>query len=186
MIILEQAVSWRTILPKAVSLTAILLPLSFLTACIFGGEIQLGLLDKLVTTDVENTSINTPITATLEIRGIWQFGATAAFAVAKGRMELCVVGDAEDPIEYCRGAPSGQLPPGVVLLPGESLGKDVSLRLDRRNRDGIAVDTHTVQFTSNVPQSLILLTRFITRADDDYWTFDSERRHVTVVFEPED
>lgn len=174
---------------KAVTVTRIaaaILLLMALSSCVIGGEIQLELIDKLVTTDVAIAPTEAPITATLEIRGVWRFGATAAYAVAEGRMELCIVRPDDDPIEYCRDAPSGQLPPGVMLLPEESLGKDVSLRLDRRNRDGAAVDTHTVQFTSSVPQSLILLTRFTTDAEDDYWTFDYEKRQATVTFEPAD
>lgn len=171
---------------KAVTLTRIAaagLLLMALSSCVIGGEIQLDLLDKVVKTDVAIAPTEAPITATLELRGVWRYGATAAYAVAQGRMELCIVRPDVDPIEYCRNAPSGQLPPGVVLLPEESLGKDVSLRLERRNRDGAAVDTHTVQFTSSVPQSLILLTRFITDAEDDYWTFDFKKRQATVTFE---
>jgi len=171
---------------KAVTVTRIaaaILLLVALSSCVIGGEIQLDLIDKLVTTDVAIAPTEAPITATLEIRGVWRFGATAAYAVAEGRMELCIVRPDDDPIEYCRNAPSGQVPPGVVLLPGESLGKDVSLRLDRRNRDGAAVDTHTVQFTSNVPQVLTLLARFKS-VDGDNWTFDFENRQATVTFEP--
>lgn len=172
---------------KAATLTRIaaaILLLMTLSSCVIGGEIQLSLLDKLVKTDIAIAPTEAPITATLEIRGVWRFGATAAYAVAKGRMELCIVRPDDNPIEYCRTAPSGQLPPGVVLLAEDSLGKDISLRLDRRNRYGAAIGTHTLQFTSSVPQSLILLTRFITDAEDDYWTFDFEKRQAIVTFEP--
>lgn len=175
--------------PEAVTVTrtaAAILLLMALSSCVIGGEILLELLDKLVTIDVAIAPTEAPMTATLEIRSVWRFGATAAYAVAEGRMELCIVRPDDDPIEYCRDAPPGQLPPGVVLLPEEGLGKGVRLRLDRRNRDGAAVGTHTVQFTSSVPQSLILLTRFITDAEDDYWTFDYEERQATVTFEPVD
>lgn len=174
-----------TRLPTIAIVAAAILLMTLLSSCVIGGEVRLELVDKLVTTDVAIARTGAPITAATEVRGVWRFGATAAYAVAEGRMELCIVRSDEDPIEYCRSAPSGQVPPGVVLLPGESLGKDISLRLERRNRDGAAVETHTIQFTSNVPQELVLLTRF-NSVDGDNWTFDFDGRQAKVIFEPVD
>lgn len=162
-----------------------ILLLMALSSCLISGEVTLNLVDKLVTTDVATAPTGAPVTATLEVRGSWRFGATAAYAVAEGRMELCIVRPADDPIEHCRDAPSGQVPPGVVLLPGETIGKDVKLRLARSNRDGVAVDAHTVTFTSSLPQELILINRFKS-VDGDNWAFDFEGRQSTVTFAPVD
>jgi len=77
------------------------------------------------------------------------------------------------------------MPPGVTLLPNEVLGKDFDLRLDRRNRDTIVTETHTVQFTSIVPQELVLMARY-TPSGTDRWALDPEGRQTTVTFRPED
>jgi len=161
----EEAVASTTRLPTIAIVAAAILLMTLLSSCVIGGEVRLELVDKLVTTDVAIARTGAPITAATEVRGVWRFGATAAYAVTEGRMEL--------------------VPPGVVLLPGESLGKDISLRLERRNRDGAAVETHTIQFTSNVPQELVLLTRFKS-VDGDNWTFDFDGRQAKVIFEPVD
>jgi len=156
-----------------------------LSSCVIGGEVTLHLVDKLVTTDVATAPTGAPVTATLEVRGSWRFGATAAYAVADGRIEICIVPSPNDPIDYCREAPAGHLPPDVTLLPGETLGKDIHMRVDRKNRGEMPVDTHTVEFTSSVPQDLILITRF-KGAEADNWTFDFEGRQATVTFEASD
>lgn len=165
-------------------LAATALLLLTLSSCLFSGDVHL-LLDHKVMTDVSTTSIGAPVTATLEIRGIWRHGALAARAVAKGRLELCVVPTPNDPIDYCREAPAGQLPPGVQLLPGESLGKDVNFLVTRTRRGQVPVDTHTVVFTSDVPQVLTLVTRFLS-VDGDYWTFSAPDGRTTVTFEATD
>lgn len=164
-------------------LAAATLLLISLSSCLISGDVDLLLTDILVTTDVSTASIGSPVTATLEIRGIWVHGALASRAVAKGRLELCVVPSPNDPIKYCREAPAGQLSPGVRLLPGETLRKDVNLLITRNHRGEIAVDTHTVGLTSDTPQELILVTRFMG-TDGGNWAFDPERRRATVTFEP--
>ncbi len=163
---------------------ATVLLLLTLSSCLFSGDVHL-LLDHKVMTDVSTTFIGAPVTAALEIRGIWRHGALAARAMAKGRLELCVVPTPNDPIDYCREAPAGQLPPGVQLLPGESLGKDVNFLVTRSHRSDIAVDTHTVAFTSDVPQELTLVTRFRS-AEDGNWAFSAPDGYATVTFEAAD
>lgn len=156
-----------------------------LPSCLIHGEVALHIFEQTVTTDATSAALNTPISAQFEIRGGWLFGATAAYAVAEGRMELCIAQPTDNPNEYCRSAPAGQLPPGVTLLPNEVLGKDFDLRLDRRNRDTIVTEAHTVQFTSSVPQELVLMTRY-TPSGTDRWALDPEGRQTTVTFRPED
>ncbi|MCO5173726.1 MAG: hypothetical protein M9914_05985 [Trueperaceae bacterium] len=65
------------------------------------------------------------------------------------------------------------------------MGKDVRMRVDRKNRGEMPVDTHTVAFTSSAPQDLILITRF-KGAEADNWTFHFEGRQATVTFDPDD
>lgn len=176
----------RSMLLTITKVAAAALLLIALSSCVIGGEATLHLVDKLVTTDVATTQTSAPVTATLEVRGFWRFAATAAYAVADGRIELCIVPSPNDPIEYCREAPTGHLPPDVTLLPGETLGKDIHMRVERKNRGDIPVETHTVKFTSSVPQDLILVTRFLDVDAAGNWTFDFEGRQATVSFLPSD
>lgn len=176
-----------TIPSKAWSVTraaAGLLLLVALSSCLISGEAKLLVTDKLVTTDATAVSIGAPVTARMEIRGMWRFSALAAYAIAEGRMELCIVPPPDDPIEYCLKAPTGQVPPGVELLPGEALGADAYLRLDRDDMRGAATQSHSVTFTSTVPQELIVMR--YGSLDGDTWTIDVEKRRATVTFGPDD
>lgn len=60
------------------------------------------------------------------------------------------------------------------------------MRVERKNRGDIPVETHTVKFTSSVPQDLILVTRFLDVDAAGNWTFDFEGRQATVSFLPSD
>lgn len=156
-----------------------------LSSCLIGGEAKLLVTDKIVTTNTTTASIGVPVIAQMEIRGIWLYSALSAYAIAEGRMELCIVRPPDDPIKYCLEAPTGHVPPGVELLPGETLGADAYLRLDRSNMRGVATYSHSVAFTSTVPQELILMTRYIS-VDGGSWTIDVERRQANVTFQLND
>lgn len=138
---------------------AVILLVFSLSSCLISGSGLMEFSARATTVNSPAAPIGAAVAATIAGSGGWRFNALKEFVAGTALLELCIVPAGEDPEAYCASVPEGTLPAGVRLVEGSSLSEEFQLRLERGEMHQGVRFTHSVMFTSDIPQELVLLAR---------------------------